>query len=182
MASVDPTEACNFVCCYDLKFFLPGNDSKEVITARRKMLFELARTLDSDKQFGDRLRTTDLWDNPKSKDSIETIKDLENLARTADKERQFKLIEMLGELMRFAELDQEPLLREVRLRHRDDFWLNFNLARFFQEKSNPTERDLNESIRFYEAALAASPNNEVASENLKLAESTLQKKRANIAK
>lgn len=99
------------------------------------------------------LRDPEVWDDPEQ---------LKLLAQNAVVRSDLspELASLLAELLRFAGGDPEALLRHYQARYRNDFWLNFNLARWLLT-TRPRE-----SIPYHHAALSLRPENVILTTNL----------------
>jgi serine/threonine-protein kinase len=132
------------VCAYDMQ---SGPGPKEEYRRRRDRLLEVARAVDPDPQFRDKVRSPHVWDDRKQ---------LEELAGRAPRtDLSPRLAALLAEVLRWAGGDPEPLLRTFQSRHPEDFWLNFDLAKRL-DATRPAE-----ALRYYQAALAVGPHNVV---------------------
>jgi serine/threonine protein kinase/Flp pilus assembly protein TadD len=129
------------VCAHDMRF-VPNR--KEEYRRRRDRLLEVARAVDPDPEFRDKIRNPRVWDERRQ---------LEELAERATRtDLSPRLAALLAELLRRAEGDPEPLLRRTQSRYPDDFWLNYDLARWLDVR-RPAE-----ALRYYQAALAVRPH------------------------
>ncbi|MEM6470325.1 MAG: protein kinase [Planctomycetota bacterium] len=127
------------VCVYRSIFAESG---EEAYQERRDQLLQLARQIDPH-PVRDRLRDPKFWNDS---DALEKF-----AADVNARDLSPRLAGLLGELLRFAGRDYEPLLRRFQAVYPDDFWLNFNLARSFMN-TMPKE-----ALRFYQGALAVEP-------------------------
>jgi tetratricopeptide (TPR) repeat protein len=120
-------------------------DRKEEYRQRRDRLLAVARAVDPDPAFRDKIRNPHVWDDRRQ---------LEELAQRAPQtDLSPRLAALLAELVRSAKGDPERLLRTFQARYPDDFWLNFDLAKRL-DISRPAE-----ALRYYQAALAVGPRN-----------------------
>ena len=117
----------------------------------RARLLGLARRVDPDPRWGDRIRAPALWGNR------------DRLRRLAAEAQQrldegapesgppTPLVALLAKKLGQKDEQAEPLLRAAQARHPEDFWLNFALGEALRDRK-PAE-----AVGFYRAALAMRP-------------------------
>jgi serine/threonine-protein kinase len=129
------------ICAYDMEY---DPEHKDQHKQRRDWLLELARAADPDPNLRDRIRTPQHWENRQQ---------LEELARLAAPQENLapQLASLLAEVLRRAGGDPELLLRTFQARHRESFWLNYDLGKYL------AYREPAEALRFLQAALAGRP-------------------------
>jgi tetratricopeptide (TPR) repeat protein len=139
------------VCAYDMRF-VPKLEAER--RRRRDRLLAVARLVDPDPDFRDRVRSPQVWDDRK---------ELEKLAELAPRaDLSTRLAALLAELLRWKGGSPERLLRTFQGRHPGDFWLNFDLAKSL-DRTKPVE-----ALRYYQAALAVRPHHVVVQSHLGL--------------
>src|SRR5262249_13865883 len=113
-----------------------------------------ARVVDPDPEFRDRIRSPHVWDDRGELEKLAGLAPRTNLSP--------RLAALLAELLRWKNGSPEQLLRTFQRRYPDDFWLNFDLAKWL-DRTKPAE-----ALRFYQAALAVRPHHVVVQSHLGL--------------
>jgi serine/threonine protein kinase/Flp pilus assembly protein TadD len=120
--------------------------------ALRTRLLRLARSIDPDPAWGDRLRDPASWGDAQA---------LERLAASAPMDTSSpQLLTALGAQLQLAGADAEPFLREAQRRHPEDFWINCELGTLLM-RSRPAD-----AVGFLRAAVAARPDSSEAYDRL----------------
>ena len=118
--------------------------------ARRAWLLAVARETDPD-PLRDRLRQPDLWrDGPALTKLIQETRLIEK-ARVDELSPQLAVT--LGRVLRQNREEAKPLLTAAIARHRQDFWLNFQLGWALRDS-----RRSDEALGYFRAALALRPD------------------------
>jgi serine/threonine-protein kinase len=126
--------------------------------SRRLWLLEVARGADPD-PWRDRVRDAANWHD---------LKVLNELAAGADLRREsVPLLSVLGGLLDVNQGDGVSFFRHIQAAHPDDFWANFVLAEYLDERGDA------DAVSFYRVALALRPNSTAANVNLAM---SLQKR------
>jgi tetratricopeptide (TPR) repeat protein len=132
------------VCAEDMRLFPEWAKEHR---QRRDRLLEVARAVDPDPSFRDKVRNPRIWEKSQ----------LEKLAELAPRrELSPRLAALLARLLDWVEADPEPLLRTFQRRYPNDFWLNFDLGHrlYFVKPA--------EALRFLQAGLAIKPHQVLA--------------------
>lgn len=124
---------------------------------KQTWLLDVARRADPDPSgWRDRARDAGRWNDPAA---------LAELAKTAPAANPpVRMLMALGERLQSSGADAVPFLRQVQQAHPADFWSNFTLGDALRKTSGPEE-----SVRYYQAALAIRSQAPVAHGNLGLA-------------
>ncbi len=119
---VDAIDDWAIVCLYDTEF-APGD--KGTYTSRMHKLLKIASYADGD-SFRASIRNPDNWTD---RERVIELVNAPASQLTATLARMMAIV-----LRRRLDVDSESLLRRYQSKHRDDFWLNFDLAELLRQK------------------------------------------------
>jgi tetratricopeptide (TPR) repeat protein len=124
--------------------------------ALQKQLLAVARQVDPDPQFRDRLRDPSIWN---SREAVRQLASEATQARLTPRE-----LGMLATLLMAVKENAEGLLREAQAQAPNDYWVNFRIGQELKR-----QRRFGEAIEFYRAALAVEPDSYAALTNIAVA-------------